>query len=193
MKKVLAVLAFIFMLTGLCVTAEDMQFSQKEMYIREIFSHDYDYSPSGFFHAIKDGSLADVDLFLKSGMDANTTYMKLPAIYFAIKSKQPQIVDKLLNNGADANFKFMNQTPLMTAISTKNSDTVDTLIKHGANVNEDVLGIKPLSYAITKRDSDIIESLLDSGAMVTEDSLRRALKLKDENMKSLVLKKYKNQ
>jgi ankyrin repeat protein len=193
MKKVLAVLAFIFMLTGLCVTAEDMQFSQKEMYIREIFSHDYDYSPSGFFHAIKDGSLADVDLFLKSGMDANTTYMKLPAIYFAIKNKQPQIVDKLLNNGVDANLKFMNQTPLITAICTKNSDTVDTLIKHGANVNEEVLGIKPLSYAITKKDCEIIESLLDSGAIVTEDSLRKALKLKDENMKSLVLKRYKNQ
>ena len=87
----------------------------------------------------------------------------------------------------------MNQTPLITAICTKNSDTVDTLIKHGANVNEEVLGIKPLSYAITKKDCEIIESLLDSGAIVTEDSLRKALKLKDENMKSLVLKRYKNQ
>ena len=87
----------------------------------------------------------------------------------------------------------MNQTPLVTAIMTKNSDTVDTLIKHGANVDEEVLGMRPLSYALTKKDSEIIRNLLDSGAMVTEDSLKKALKQKDENIKSLVLRTYKKQ
>lgn len=193
MKKFVSVIAFALLFLTVSVTAEEMQFTQKETYIRQIFEHNYDYSPSGFFRAIKDGSINDVDLFLKSGMDANTTYMKLPAIYFAIKNKQPQVVDKLLANGVNANQKFMNQTPLVTAIMTKNSDTVDTLIKHGANVDEEVLGVRPLSYALAKKDSDIIQSLLDSGAMVTEDSLRKALRQKDENIKNLVLRTYKKQ
>ena len=75
MKRILSLFVFMLVFANLNIGAEEMQFTQKETYIRQIFEHDYDYSPSGFFHAIKDGSLADVDLFLKSGMDANTTYM----------------------------------------------------------------------------------------------------------------------
>ncbi|MBR1775495.1 ankyrin repeat domain-containing protein [bacterium] len=193
MRKIVGFLVLMLCFSVLSVRAGETQFTQKEMYIRQIFADNYNYSPSGFFEAIKDGSISTVDLFLKSGMDPNTTYMKLPAIYYAIKSKNPVIVDMLLKAGVNPNQKYMSQTPLFMAIGTKNVDTVNTLIKHGANVNEDSFGLYPLSYAIVKKDSDVIERLLDSGAMVTEDSLRRALKLKDENVKNLVLKTYKQQ
>ena len=192
MKKfIIALLLSVLAIT--VVKADEMQFTQKDLYVRQILSNDYSYSPAGFFSAIKDGNTHYVDLFLKSGMDPNTTYLKVPAIYYAIRTKQPETVKLLLEAGVDPNNKVMKQTPLAAAIITKNANTVNHLIKHGANVNTESLGITPLNYALMKKEPDIVKSLINAGAKVDEESLKTALKLKDNNLKNLVLTKYKKQ
>ena len=192
MKKFIGI-CLVSLLAITAVNAEEMQFTQKDLYIKQILANDYSYSPSGFFSAIKDGNTHYVDLFLKSGMDPNTTYLKVPAIYYAIKTKQPETVKLLLDAGVNPNDKVMKQTPLAAAIMTKNTKTVNYLIQHGANVNTESLGITPLNYALMKREPDVVKSLLNAGARVDEEALKTALKLKDNNMKNMVLAKYKKQ
>lgn len=51
----------------------------------------------------------------------------------------------------------------------------------------------PLNYAIKKNNAAIVTSLIEAGAVTNEDALLKALKSKDNNIKSLVLRKYKTQ
>ena len=90
MKKIILAL-FVVSLFQCSVSAQvqtsGTKLTVQEECIKEILANDYKYTPAGFFMAITDGNAKYVDLFLKAGMDPNTTYMKVPAIYTAICSK----------------------------------------------------------------------------------------------------------
>lgn len=194
MKKILAA---IFILSALSIAATAAEpLSTQEQCIKQILEQDVSYSARGFFSAIEDGNAALVKLFLKSGMSPNTTYFKVPAIYMAIYSHQNEIVEILLQNGVKPDGDYTTGiTPLLVAIKKKDPVIVDTLIKYGANVN--LPGgngnLYPLNYAIKKNNEAIVTSLINAGAKTNEDALIKALKSKDDNIKSLVLKNFKNE
>lgn len=191
MKKILVTLLFLSLFQGIGIAqTNETQLSEKENYIKQILANDYKFIPSGFFIAITNGNAKYVDLFLKAGMDPNTTYMKVPAICTAICSKQAKIVELLLKAGVDPNKELLGQSPLLYAINRLDSATVDVLIKYGADVNRASNGVYPLNYALRKKDSGIIKSIVNAGAIPNDDALIRAIKTKDENIKTLVLEKY---
>lgn len=192
MKKLLAAL---FILTALSSTAIAAQpLNPQEQCIKQILEQDVNYNTRSFFNAIQDGNIKLVDLFLKSGMSPNSTYLKVPALYMAIYSHQNEVVDLLLKNGVRPNGEFTTgETPLIVAIKKKDPAIVSTLIKYGADVNMPAGKLYPLNYAIKKNNKPIVTKLINAGAKTNEDAVLRALKCKDDNIKSLVLKEYKYQ
>lgn len=192
MKKLIAVSVLSFLMLGMAVQAEELELTPKEQYIKQIIASSYEYTPCGFFEAIYQNNINCIDLFIKSGFDPNTTYIKVPAIYYAIKQKKPQVVDRLLKAGVDANSEFKGRSLMNAAISSNTPETVNVLIKHGADVNKESWGIVPLNYALKKKNADMVNLLIKSGATVDEKSLSRALKSKGE-IKNTVLRRYKLQ
>lgn len=194
MKKILAAL---FIVTALCssaIAAEPL--NAQECCIKQILEQNISYSTRGFFNAIQDGNTELVKLFLKSGMSPNSTYFKVPAIYMAIYSQQNEVVEILLKNGVKPNGEFTTgETPLLVAIKKKDPVIVNTLIKYGADVNMPGTNgnLYPLNYAIKKNNAAIVTSLIEAGAVTNEDALLKALRSKDNNIKNLVLRKYKTQ
>ena len=192
MKKILSILLSLFVVTGVCY-ADEFELTPKEEIIKQIISEGYEYNSKGFFEAIKDGNSAYVNKFLMTGTSPDTKYLKLPAILWAINYKQPKIVEQLVKAGSNPNEDFGGVTPLTYAIRVKHEETVTTLIRLGANINQKVCGTTPLEYALMKKNYDASKALIYAGANVDEKSLARALKLKDENSKNIILTKYKKQ
>jgi len=192
MKKLLAALLSTIILTGVCI-AEEIELTPKEEVIKQIISDGYEYNEKGFIEAIKKGNSIYVNKFLMTGMDPNCTYLKVPAIFWAISYKQPKIVEQLIKAGVDPNLDLGGITPLSHAIKTKHEETVTTLIRLGANVNQSVGGKTPLNYALCKKNYDAANALIYAGAKVDEKSLAKVLKTKNIETKNLVLTKYKKQ
>ena len=192
MKKLLAVLLSTIILTGVCV-AEEIELTPKEEVIKQIISDGYEYNEKGLFKAIKDGNTVYVDKFLITGTSPESTYMKYPAILWAINCKQPKIAERLIQAGVDPNTDFGGITPLSLAIKVKHEETVTTLIRLGANINQKVCNTTPLNYALNKKNYDAANALIYAGAKVDEKSLAKALKIKNSETKNLVLTKYKKQ
>lgn len=193
MKKLFALCLLSMLIFCVSAANADDDLTPKEQIIKQIISSNYNYTVNGFFEAIGDGNTECVDLFLKTGMDPNTTNMKLPAIYFAIARKQPKVVEQLLKAGVSPNTNFKGRSLLNAAIASKNSDTVKVLIWNGARVNEVSWGIAPLNYAIKKRNAEMVTSLVNAGATVDEEALVRALHSRNDSIKNTVLSKYKKQ
>ena len=193
MKKIIAIMALMLMFTG-TVWADDSineQAATQLYYRTEIVARKVPYTNAGFFSAIQSGNTELTEMFLKSGYSPNIKYMKLPAIFAAVYSRNAKIVDLLLKYGADVDTVYIEATPLIFAINRKDAEIVDVLIKHDADVNKSSGALKPLNYALKKKHSEIVTSLLNAGALPDDESLIRALKNKDENIKNLVLKKYR--
>ena len=105
-------------------------------------------------------------------------------------------MELLLENGVKPNGEFTTgETPLLVAIKKKDPVIVNTLIKYGADVNMPGTNgnLYPLNYAIKKNNAAIVTSLIEAGAVTNEDALLKALRSKDNNIKNLVLRKYKTQ
>lgn len=192
MKKIFSLILSLLVLTSICY-ADEIELTPKEEIIKQIISKGYDYNSKGLFEAIKDGDSICVSKFLNTGTDPNSTYMKLPAILWAINYKQPKIVEQLVKAGANPNEDFGGVTPLFYAIRVKHEETVTTLIRLGANINQKVCGTSPLEYALKKKNHDASKALIYAGASVDEKSLAKALKSKNDETKNLVLTKYKKQ
>ncbi len=194
MKKFLS-LAFIFAFTcgTLTVNAEEITLTPKEQIIRQILQQNYNYNSTGLLKALKDGNTDCVSLFIASGMDPNTTIIKLPAVYWAIKLNKPEIVDKLLMAGVDPNQEVNGKSLMAHAIITQNVDTVKVLLKHGAKVNDISAGKSLLALALSKKSDSISNLLIKAGANVDEQALSRALKLENSTLKDLILTNYKKQ
>ena len=99
MKKLFVLLCMILaMQTAVFADAEtDMH----QAYIAKIQAQGIAYNTYNFFGAISNGNVQLVDLFLKSGMSPEATFLKAPAIYVAISSNQNEIVHMLLENIVD--------------------------------------------------------------------------------------------
>ena len=53
--------------------------------------------------------------------------------------------------------------------------------------------VYPISYAIQKKDTYIVKTLVEAGAEITDDDMIDAIKSKNSEIKSLVLKNYKTE
>ena len=168
-----------------------IQTDMHQMYISKIQAQDVKYSTYSFFNAISSGNVQLVDLFLKSGMSPDATFMSTPAIYMAIASNQNEVVKLLLENKVDPNKEIAGLTPLIIAIKKKDAQIVETLIAYGADVNKQASYINPLSYAIKKKQPKIVEVLVKAGARPDNEVLINALKCNDSYIKETVLKRYK--
>lgn len=192
MKKILCLMLFAAALQT--VVYADVETDMHQYYIQKIIkTQNVKYNSKSFFNAIYDGNTKLCDMFLKSGMTPDTTYLKIPALYWAISNNKNEIVELFLDNGADPNAYYAGLTPLFVAIKNKDDKIVETLIKHGADVNKEVDNVKPLQYAVQKKQSKIVETLISAGARTDNEVLIRALKSKDTHIKNLVLKRYKTQ
>ena len=189
MKKII-ILALMLLSVQTAVFA-DAETDMHQAYIAKIQGQDIKYNTYNFFKAISDGNVQLVDLFLKSGMSAESTFMKTPAIYMAIASNQNEIVKLLLDNKVDPNKPTAGITPLIMAIRQKDSKIVETLISYGADVNQVSGNIKPLSYAIKKKEPKVVELLINAGAKPDNEVLLNALKSDDNYIKDTVLRRYK--
>ena len=194
MKKILAA-AFVSAIVfgAISVNAEEITLTPKEQIIKKILQENYNYNSAGLLKALKNGDTDCVSLFIASGMNPNTTIMKLPAIYWAIKLKKPDIADKLLAAGVDPNQEINGKSLMALAIATENVDTVKVLLKHGARVNDMSTGKSLLTLALSKKSDEISNLLIKSGAEVDEQSLNKALKLQNSTLKDLILTNYKKQ
>lgn len=189
MKKLLAILCLLIAVQT--AVYADAETDLHQAYIAKIQAQDINYNTYNFFRAINEGNVQLTNLFLKAGMDPNSTFMKTPAIYMAIASNQNEIVKLLLDNNVDPNKEIAGLSPLILAIREKDSKIVETLISYGADVNKEVGYTKPLSYAIKKKQPKIVELLISAGAKPDNEVLIRALKSDDNYIKDTVLKRYK--
>lgn len=190
MKKILAAL-FMLAVVQTAVYA-DAETDLHQAYIAKIQAQDIKYNTYNFFGAISSGNVQLVDLFLKAGMDPNSTFFKTPAIYMAIASNQNEVVKLLLDNKVDPNKEIAGMSPLIMAIREKDTKIVETLISYGADVNKEVGYTKPLAYAIQKKQPKIVELLIAAGAKPDNEVLIKALKSNDNYIKNTVLKRYKD-
>ena len=189
MKKIFAIL---FMLLAIQTTAfADAETDIHQTYIAKIQAQGIKYNTLNFFNALAEGNTQLADLFIKSGMDPDSTLIKTPAIYVAIAGNQNESVKLLLKNGVDANKELAGVTPLLMAIRNKDAKIVETLIAYGADVNKEAGYTKPLTYAIQKKQPKIVELLINAGAKPDDEVLVKALKSKDSYIKDVVLKRYK--
>ena len=189
MKKILSLL-FILIAIQTAVYA-DAETDMHQAYIAKIQAQDIKYNTYNFLSAISNGNVQLVDLFLKSGMSPDSTFMKTPAIKVAIASNQNEVVKMLLDNKVDPNKELAGITPLLMAIRQKDAKIVETLIAYGADVNQSAGYTKPLAYAIQKKQPKIVELLINAGAKPDNEVLIKALKSDDNYIKDTVLKRYK--
>ena len=189
MKKILSLL-FILIAIQTAVYA-DAETDMHQAYIAKIQAQDIKYNTYNFFSAISNGNVQLVDLFLKSGMSPDSTFMKTPAIYVAIASNQNEVVKMLLDNKVDPNKELAGITPLLMAFRQNDAKIVETLIAYGADVNQSAGYTKPLAYAIQKKQPKIVELLINAGAKPDNEVLIKALKSDDNYIKDTVLKRYK--
>lgn len=193
MKKILISLAVVLSLSTIVYanTAIDEKAATQLYYRTEIIAQKIPYTNKGFAYAVRSGNADLTEMFLKSGYNPNSKYLKLPMLFYAVFSGEPKVADLLLTYGAEVDATYLDQTALIAAIDRKEPGIVDVLIKHKADINRGDGAFTPLNYALKKKQPDVIESLLKAGAAPDDESLIRALKNKDANIKELVLKKYR--
>ncbi len=123
-----------------------------------------------FIKEAKDGNLANVKLFVESGMDVNVTFNGT-ALDAAVKGKHFDVVQYLIENGANPNDSQVTTdtfgTPLVYAALYDSPEITSYLIDHGASVNLATnTGITPLLAASFQGENEIVKILLSKGAAV---------------------------
>lgn len=134
----------------------------------------YEYTPEMFTHAVKDGSLEAVQLFLKIGTPANAKDSQgnhMMVITAMMCMREPEaarldIVKALLAAGANVNAADQNKsTALIWAAQSCSEEFVETLIKAGANVNARAAGgATPLMMATVMGRTEVADMLRKAGA-----------------------------
>ena len=193
MRKLLSAMFICALFCGTISVNAEEELTPKEQIIKKIIQDNYNYNSTGLLKALKNGDKDAVSLFIASGMDPNTTIMKMPAIYWAIKLKKPDIVEKLLAAGVDPNQEINGKSLMALALQSENVDTVKALLMHGAKVNDISTGKSLLTIALNKKSEEISNLLINAGADVDETSLQKALKLNNSTLKDLILTNYKQQ
>lgn len=142
---------------------------------RELGRHGYEYTGEAFSHAVKDGKLEAVELFLKLGMSADTKdSVGYPVLMSAAMmcTREPMgervaIVKALLGAKATVDPRDQNgSTPLLWAVSTQcQAEMVSAFIAAGANVNAKAKGGgTPLMFAKVFNRADLVAMLQKAGA-----------------------------
>lgn len=134
----------------------------------------YEFTPEMFTHAVKDGRLDAVQLFLQLGTSPNTrdsigNHMLLISAMMCTREPtdhRTDILKALIAAGGNANAQDMNKsTPLIWAAQSCDEAFIQTLIKAGANVNAKAAGGgTPLIMATAMGRPDIVEILKRAGA-----------------------------
>jgi len=136
----------------------------------------YDYEESSFVHAVADGNLEAVRLFIRLGMSPNAHAKgdQHPMLFAAqLCSNQPEalprsdVLNALVAAGGDVKAKDVNSsTPLLWAVQTGCSPSaIRALLKAGADPNARAKGgATPLMYAEIFKRTEIAEMLRKAGA-----------------------------
>ena len=134
----------------------------------------YQYNGEMFTHAVKDGHLEAVKLFLALGTSANTKdSIGYPVLMSAAMScaRPPEeartpIIQTLLAAGADVKAKDdNNSTPLLWAVQSCDAGAIEALVKAGSDVNAKAKGGgTPLMMAQVLNRPEIVKILQQAGA-----------------------------
>jgi hypothetical protein len=134
----------------------------------------FTYDDEGFLQAVNEGSLEAVRLFLRIGMNANTTTEGMPVLMSAVlhctadpADGRTDIVKALLAGHATVDVKDENgSTPLLWSVNVGcPTDIVRALIAAGANVNAKAKGgATPLMLAQALNRAEIVILLKAAGA-----------------------------
>jgi hypothetical protein len=142
---------------------------------RALGRHGYEYTGEAFSHAVKDGNLEAVELFLQLGMSADTKdSIGSPVLMSAAMmcTRPPEgsragIVKALLAAKASVDPKDENgSTPLLWSVNAQCPIEIPrALVAAGANVNAKAKGgATPLMLAKVFQRADLIELLEKAGA-----------------------------
>lgn len=127
--------------------------SSLENFDEDLTSHQsmIKFSQAALLEAVQKQDTVKVNELLSSGVDANSTKNKVPALETAVMKGNKDIVQLLLEHGADPNARNKQQeTVLFNAVKSGNQELVSLLYKHGANINiVNQLKETPLSCANT--------------------------------------------
>lgn len=145
-----------------------------------------DFTALDFVASAMDGDKTAVSLFLKAGMDVNTTEENgTTALIVATVKKHPEVVKLLLDHGAKTNTKCnmgdeRGMTPLLAAISAKSPEIVTLLFNKQADPNlASDTGMTPLMLACAVGDVKVVTLLLDAGAKVNSADIHGQTALMD--------------
>lgn len=140
---------------------------------KELVALKKDFTALDFVASAMDGDKTAVSLFLKAGMDVNTTEENgATALIAATVKKHPEVVRLLLDHGAKPDMKCnmgdeRGMTPLLAAISAKSPEIVTMLFNKQADPNlASDTGMTPLMLAGAVGNVKVITLLLDAGAKV---------------------------
>ena len=141
---------------------------------RKLASLNHEYTPLAFSHAVRDGDVLAVRLFLDSGMSPDTKdEMGLPALLFTAKyciyddpAAREQILLALLAHGATVDVKDeYGYTPLLQAVPFCSATIVRALLEAGADPNVIPKGsVSALAVAEASQRDDIAALLKKAGA-----------------------------
>lgn len=134
----------------------------------------YEYTEETFFHAVKDGNVPAVKLFLDLGQSANavesaTGHVLVTATTFCAhepKENRGEVVKLLLSAGANPKAADSNNaSALLWASQSCPVDVVEALLRAGADVNDRAKGsATPLMMAEVFNRQDVIRVLKAAGA-----------------------------
>lgn len=149
-----------------------IQNTQRAAYARKkLAEKGVDFSEGRFFESLQNGELANVELFLDAGMDANLTYAfsfasETHILLIAIFSGKPDVAKLLIERGANVNaVNNHGFTALMAAVEAKNTELINLLIKKGADINyKNQFGFNAINTAILSNNIAIVNLLLSKGA-----------------------------
>lgn len=189
MKKVLIAIVITLFCTAASIAAEitDNNITHSPEYYRQQIIVVQKYSKSNFIKAVCDGDVHITEAYIKSGMNPDSTQMKLPAVMFAVSADKPESVTTLLKNGANPDITTLGITPLMFAVNKKSLACTKALIDNNANVNTAYKGVTPLYTAISKKQYEIAELLINAGAEISDEIIVKAVNSGNEQLKNLVL------
>ena len=165
---VLAVLVSGALLAAGAACADQQEEALELLNQRNIF-----FCEGEFDDAVHRNDEALVDVFIKAGMNPNTTVgNEPPPIVTASFRGQPELVRVLATQGGLVNYRDeKGHTPLMLASINGHIDVVKVLIDNGAEVEATAhFGMTALMYAVSHRYVEIADILLAKKA----DPLRKA-------------------
>ena len=191
MKKFLSVLFIIAAVSAAQAFAEevtDTNITHTKEYYRQQVVIAEKYTKNNFMRAVINGNTKLTEAYVKSGMDPNTTQMKLSAVMAAIGSDKPDVLKVLIKNGANIENRTMGLTPLIFAVNQKNADCVKILLENKADANNSYKNITPLYTAVSKKQFEISKMLIDAGATVDDDTVIKAVKSRKKDIRNLIIK-----